>query len=424
MSNATKVGLVTFVALLVLIFGLVWKSGLFVRAYGYRLFGNFETISGLLLNAQVRYRGYLVGYVEDIHPATRGIKVTIIIKKGIVLPANARLRVSFDGLIGEKYMDIIPQEPTDEILREGTLLQGYASKGLVDFVDVGTQSLEETKKILLSLREIMTSPEVEKSIKDTILRVDSISLRLDNLLQSLNQIAVSPEVHGLKTSINNLNSFISELRQTILNKDSAQDLKHILDNTNTTMQNIKIASDGFINVVGNLDSITKDNGATSDIKIIVDQTRESLSSTSKILGGISSISIYPQAEAYQRTYNNGSNYIIGFGVDYAKVYSTSFDFSNRGGANKLAYFQQGVKLTEDLTGRIGLIRNLPGMGVDYSYSDALAMSLDFPYDQKINLDYRLKYSPFLPGFLNKIYLMVGGELTFQRDNSFIFGIGF
>lgn len=447
MSNATKVGLVTFLALFILLFGLVWKSGLFIRAYGYRLYGNFETISGLLLNAQVRYRGYLVGYVEDIDPNTRGIKVKIIIQKGIVLPANARLRVSFDGLIGEKYMDIIPQEATDEILKPDTVLQGYASKGLVDFVDVGTQNLEQTKKILESLRAIFTSPEVEHSIKDTILRVDTIALRVDSLLKTINQLAGSAEVSGLKSSVKNLNNFITELRTVLLNKNSAEDLRKILANANDTMNNVRISSERFVKLVGNLDTITTEQGTTSDIKAIIEQTRKSVTAvselltdpalksaigktsttiedTNKILAALNSIKIQPEAEMTYRQQDTTSYYNLGFAVNYAKRYTTSFDFSNRGGSGHLAYFQQGIGLRPELNARVGMLRTLPGVGLDYIPSPGLAFSSDLLYDNAFKMDCRLKYAPFTDNMFSKLYFMLGGESMLQKDFSLIFGVGF
>ncbi|OGI03240.1 MAG: hypothetical protein A2X42_11565 [Candidatus Margulisbacteria bacterium GWF2_38_17] len=447
LSNATKVGIVTFLSVIILVVGLLWKSGLYIKAYGYRIYGNFETVSGLLLSSQVRYRGYLVGFVEKIEPQTRRIRVSLIIKRGVVLPASSRLRVSFDGLIGEKYMDILAEVPTDEVLKAGTVLPGYASRGLVDFVDIGTQNLEETKKMLETLRNIITSPEVEKSIKDTILRLDTITIRFDEILSSVSKFTSSEEVSGLKDSLSSISLFVNDLRKKLLNPEAVNDVHAILKNTDSAMKNIKEASDKINSIFGSVDGMMQEKGTTTDITGLLKDTRETIQSvnkllsepevkttikktnlaldkTNRILSTIENTEFVPYASYNNRTKNSNNFYDLGFDVKYADIYSTGIGLSNRSGKDKLDYLQQGIQLNQDIVGRVGIMRSLTGFGLDYKKYDSLQVSIDFPYEKGLNLDCRVKYSPFNKGVFEKLYLMLGQESVFRENSSFVFGIGF
>ena len=65
---ALRVGAVTLAMLLVISGLIVWKSGALLKAKGYRIVGEFSEVGGLLSGAEVRYRGYPIGRVDNIVP--------------------------------------------------------------------------------------------------------------------------------------------------------------------------------------------------------------------------------------------------------------------------------------------------------------------------------------------------------------------
>ena len=107
-KHAFRVGLISFVMCLMIATLLIWISGIFLRAGGYELKGRFSTVNGLLPGDDVRYRGYKVGRVFSIKPSPDHIEVSFRVRQGTNIPKNSKLRVLFDGLIGEKYMGVIP----------------------------------------------------------------------------------------------------------------------------------------------------------------------------------------------------------------------------------------------------------------------------------------------------------------------------
>jgi phospholipid/cholesterol/gamma-HCH transport system substrate-binding protein len=149
MSNNVKVGILTVVGLVVLFLVLTWKTVSVVEVQGRELIGQFENISGLLESAEVKYRGFTVGKVVRIEPRPHDIMVHMKIDKSLNVPKDSLLVIGFDGLIGQKYIAIVPGTKTNDFCGPGAILPGKSSAGIVDFVDQGTAALEEAKKLLV-----------------------------------------------------------------------------------------------------------------------------------------------------------------------------------------------------------------------------------------------------------------------------------
>ncbi|MEK6558431.1 MAG: MlaD family protein, partial [Candidatus Margulisiibacteriota bacterium] len=135
MKTETKVGFFVVVGLSILLIGILWKSNLVLRAGGYNVIGQFKTVSGLLAGGEVRYRGYVVGTVSSVLPGPKMVEVTMYIQDGVNIPEGSRFRIDFDGLIGEKFVNVIPNVEGRRSIVAGEVLQGTAAQGLVDFID-------------------------------------------------------------------------------------------------------------------------------------------------------------------------------------------------------------------------------------------------------------------------------------------------
>ena len=75
MTNQAKVGIVALIALICLGMIVVWKSSLFLNVTGYEMIGSFESIEGLTVGSEIRYRGFKVGKVMRIDPGIEDIRI-------------------------------------------------------------------------------------------------------------------------------------------------------------------------------------------------------------------------------------------------------------------------------------------------------------------------------------------------------------
>jgi len=249
LSMQAKVGMLALAALIILATMIVWKGDVFLKTGGYELIGSFSNAGGVMPGAEVRYRGFKVGKVVKIEPNPQDVKVYLIIQRNIKVPEGSSLRVAFDGLIGQKYVEIIPGLSSN-MLKSKSSIPGFSTLGLVDFIDIGTQNLEESKRILQSVRQITDDPVVQQAAKETLVNIEKTTYELnritsglskslskggfEDLIKSLSAASdtinrVSKELDGIISALSKLTSdpdFMSDVKATAKNaKEAFEELK-------------------------------------------------------------------------------------------------------------------------------------------------------------------------------------------------------
>lgn len=98
---------------------------------GLQLSARFERIDGLSNGADVRIAGVRVGSVTDtrIDPQTFGAELTMRVDGGLRLPDDTSAEVTSEGLLGGRYVSLVPGG-SDRVLADGgriTQTQGSVS---------------------------------------------------------------------------------------------------------------------------------------------------------------------------------------------------------------------------------------------------------------------------------------------------------
>ena len=94
-----------------------------IRSKQYQVYGNFTSVSGLKAGARIEMAGVQIGTVSDIAIDKTELmaRVEFSIDKNIELTEDSIVSVKTSGIIGQKYIDILPGgsdimlEPGDDI---------------------------------------------------------------------------------------------------------------------------------------------------------------------------------------------------------------------------------------------------------------------------------------------------------------------
>lgn len=113
-TSALKVGILTLVALIILIMSINWLKGRSISA-GERIEIRFSDVAGLRPGATVQIMGLRVGQVEEILPVIDNkknyIKVKFVITEPQVeIPDASIISIQQSGIIGEKFLEITPPQ--------------------------------------------------------------------------------------------------------------------------------------------------------------------------------------------------------------------------------------------------------------------------------------------------------------------------
>lgn len=111
-SSSFKVGILTLIALFILLFTILWVKG---RSFssGERIEVAFKDVNGMRPGSGVQMMGLRVGQVEEIIPVVQGensyAKLRFVItEKGISIPKASVFSIQQSGLIGEQFLEITP----------------------------------------------------------------------------------------------------------------------------------------------------------------------------------------------------------------------------------------------------------------------------------------------------------------------------
>ena len=166
-----KVGLFVVVALLALGV-LVYKTGDFYMKPGYTVRFLFHSISGIDKGSPVRLAGVNVGQVTAINilrdsKGSSQVEVLARINQGAYVEDDSDVRINSQGLLGEKYVEILPGTSGHNTLSEGGTLMGSAPVAIDKLTESGTRLVGKIEYTVDNLNQVVGDPEFKTAVKST-----------------------------------------------------------------------------------------------------------------------------------------------------------------------------------------------------------------------------------------------------------------
>jgi len=227
-SNETKVGILTIVALVFLILGFNFLKGNNVFSKNKRLYAVFTDIGALDKSNAVKIRGLQVGSVYDIDATNKnldGIVITINWTKDINIPVNSSASI-VASLVGSPYIDIEMGNSKQFLKNKDTLVTRINNGVFGDLTSQVTPTLSKARTAIDSLTVVLGSvnklfdPSTKNNIQGIIANLLMSSANLQKLLNTetgllAKTIGNLSEVSGnLKTNNDTINSILHNVNST------------------------------------------------------------------------------------------------------------------------------------------------------------------------------------------------------------------
>ncbi len=231
MSREARVGIFVLLGLIVLTFFTfrVSKWGL-IAEKGYRLTVDFDTAAGLEPKSDVKMAGVPIGKVEEIELVGNRARLVLRIHQGIRIPIDSIGSIQTQGLLGEKYVEILPGKDAQRNLPAGGKVENTLSptnldemvrklSAIGDDVKKFTETLsatfgtEEGKKALGDiLRDVRaTTASLRTVVEGNEQRLERILANIDRLSADLSDISASNK-QDVRATIANLRAFSDTLK--------------------------------------------------------------------------------------------------------------------------------------------------------------------------------------------------------------------
>jgi phospholipid/cholesterol/gamma-HCH transport system substrate-binding protein len=178
-----KVGVFVFIGLVILMVFILSIGGFKTWSSGYKVKFIFNFINGVKLGAPVRFSGVDVGQVKSIsfiksQDGHAKVEITAWVKDEIDIPIDSTIWVNTLGLLGEKYIEILPGEDTERFLEAGQAMAGNDP--------VPMHYLEKmTKSILDQVNDALSAIKSERGTVGKLIYDDTVYNNLEAMSSDL-----------------------------------------------------------------------------------------------------------------------------------------------------------------------------------------------------------------------------------------------
>lgn len=195
-TREIKVGLFVFIAFVLLAVVVFSISDFYTTQaqYTYPLRLRFNFVNGIEAGAPVRVSGVQVGEVRTVRvyrdEANQQMKVEVVarISKDALLEEDSVAYVNTLGLLGEKYVEIVPGTPGARTVAAGEILVGKDSVSTEKMMESGYHAVAEFEKAIASVNAILGDAQAQESIKGTLVNSQEATEQLTIFLTQANAV--------------------------------------------------------------------------------------------------------------------------------------------------------------------------------------------------------------------------------------------
>lgn len=247
-SNETKVGALTAVAITLLILGFNFLKGKSLFKTGNFLVAKYHDTKGIMVSNAVFVNGFQVGNVYDIEnedASLQNILITIKLKGNYNIPSNSIATIK-DNPLGAPNINItLGNSPT--LLRSGDTLQTANSAGLLGDLssklgpigDAAKATLQTLDSVLRNVNYIF-DPTAKGNLQQVFANMNKTTASLMSSAASL-QTMLNQQNGAIAQTMNNVNSFTKNLA------DNNEKVTQMMSNIEKTTENLSKADiDGSV----------------------------------------------------------------------------------------------------------------------------------------------------------------------------------
>ncbi len=292
-NNETKVGILTIVALTILILGFNFLKGKNLFDKSKKIYAVFQDMGSLEKSNEVKINGLPIGSVFDkreIDKDVSAIIITINLTRDINIPDNSVAYIG-SGLVGASFI-IIEKGDSKTFLKLGDTLKTREVKGIMSEVTAQINpTLVKVRTVLDSLTQTimgvngLLNSDAKDNLRQTFANLNRASSALNGLLDNQTG-ALAKTLNNAETITEDFKKNSANISSTISNaklaseKLAALELKPTIDSLNAMIRQLKSAVAKIASKDGTLGALINDktlynklNDAILSAEILMDDLR-------------------------------------------------------------------------------------------------------------------------------------------------------
>ena len=378
MSNETRVGAFTVFGLVLLSSMLFFLSDIHIgSSKEYTVYALFDHVIGLNKSAKVRLAGVPIGKIVNIETDDKSVRVTMKIKSDAQIPRDSEICVASSGLLGEKFVNIMPGRDPRNFLEDGDLVNGHGEQGLGGAMENASEVMKEAKMLLQSINEIVGNPNVKEAVLGTSNNMKEISENIKVMTATFARLSVQneQEINSMVSNLNQLSGSLMRASQEteVMLHDFSGD-GATAANLRMTVANIAATSQRIDNMAKSLEGVVTNPQTAEDLQATLHNVRQVSEKADRMLGTLQGTDVTAGIDVM---YSGGrSKWMTNFDLTVAPSDTGFFllGVDDIGEENKFNA-QVGMR-SGAFTGRAGVVDSKVGIGIDADAGRYLRFSAD------------------------------------------------
>jgi phospholipid/cholesterol/gamma-HCH transport system substrate-binding protein len=226
-----QIGITVLIAVVVLIFGVLWFQGFTARTGTMDLVVYFPQVSGLDKGDPVEVAGVAQGKVKEMEYEKGRAKLILSLDKDTELYRNAKVRVANFGMMGQKFVAIEPGTPGQPPLDTSQPLIGEYEASIAEMMSGAGRTVAVMETLAVKISTLMSAIDSAgggEAVGRTLKNMESISGDLAELSRDSKT--------DLKSAARNFSASSAELR-ALLN-DKGPEIRGTIDNFSSSSARI------------------------------------------------------------------------------------------------------------------------------------------------------------------------------------------
>ena len=222
-KRSIGIGFAVLMSIVLIIFGINYLND--TASYSSTIIKiRFDDAQGLKIGSDVKKEGIQIGTVIGYEIEGTSVIIDIEIDKEIKIPIDSRFSITQDGLLGSKFIDIIPGNNTN------VFIKSYEKQGIVDSNQPEVSSLtNDLSDFARKLNELLTQ-DVKNDITKSIMNLKTTSDQIKIFIEKNKDVLTQEEKDNFKMILSNFNEVSENIN--ILVAENSESLGNTLDNFN------------------------------------------------------------------------------------------------------------------------------------------------------------------------------------------------
>jgi len=206
LSTEVKVGAVVVLAIVILIYGVIWIKEYRFNVENYTYTAGFPQVGTLEVGDPVAVLGVDKGEVSKIGLSGNTVRVTMSLTTDVKLKADARMTVMNVGLMGERFVAIWPGE-SEQALDLSLPIMGKYDTGIPEVMGMMGEAIEDIRQLVYQLEGTVGEKGKAEEIRQIVVALNEITANTDAFIKA-NQQTMTTAVEDISQAAGKMRQFV------------------------------------------------------------------------------------------------------------------------------------------------------------------------------------------------------------------------